>query len=175
MVLEHNATGAALNLPATLRLQKVLCWVNSTEKIDWTVQIGRALASNYEGVCHVVMCLECQNHHGNRRDSSRPLQPLTPEKISEAGDALQDLYGNDVLTMVLPGHPIAEVRRYASARKMDLIIVGEQALEVEKSWGERLYEKSPCAVMILVMPGTLQENEEKQPVETDGQNNMRGE
>lgn len=169
MVLEHNVTGAALNLPPTLKLRKVLCWVNSTEKTDWTVQIGKALASAFQGVCHVVMCLECQNPHGSRPDCPERRPPLTPETISEAGEALQDLYGNDVLTMVLPGHPIAEVRRYASTRNMDLIIVGEQALEVERTWGERVYEKSPCAVMILVLPEALKGTQGKQSVNSDGQ------
>ena len=48
MVLEHNTAGAALSLPATLKLQKVLCWVNSTEQVDWTVQIGKALEQTIE-------------------------------------------------------------------------------------------------------------------------------
>ena len=54
--------------------------------------------------------------------------------------------------MVLPGHPVAEIRRYARTQNIDLIVMGEQALAVEKTYGERLLDDAPCTVMVLGLP-----------------------
>jgi nucleotide-binding universal stress UspA family protein len=79
-------------------------------------------------------------------------KPLTPEVIGQTGTELSTLYGNDIHTMVLPGHPITEIRRYARTRNIDLIVMGEQALAVEEAYGERLLDDAPCMVMVLAIP-----------------------
>ena len=75
--------------------------------------------------------------------------PLTPEIINAAKQKLSALYGDDVFTLVLPGHPIAEINRYARNKQMSLIVVGEQGLAVERDYGQCLSEDAPCTVMTL--------------------------
>jgi nucleotide-binding universal stress UspA family protein len=132
----------------------VLCWVNSSEKRDWIVKIGRIIADSCEGRCHIVMCLDTSSPIGTQGSSKESIRrPLTPEVISQAGGKLRKLYKGEYHTMVLPGHPIAEIRRYALTRKMGLIVMGEQALDVEAAYGERLSDDVSCQMMILVKPG----------------------
>jgi nucleotide-binding universal stress UspA family protein len=136
--------------PLGLNVRNVLCWVSSFESPDGIVEVGKAYAATCRGICHVVMCLESPPvFHGKGLGVKGP---LTPEVIGNAENRLASLYGNDVRTMVLPGNPIAEIRRYARTRQMDLIIMGEQGLALEAAHGERLYENAPCTVMVLVFP-----------------------
>ncbi len=150
MVLVSNTTDfQAPDLPG-ISFKRVLCWVNSTAVREWTAELAFSLAASCNGSCHVVMCLDCASRPGN------PVQkgngPLTPELISAACNDLANLYGDDMHTMVLPGNPIAEIRRYARTKEMDLIVMGKQGLAVESLYGEQLYKDAPCTVMVLVMP-----------------------
>jgi nucleotide-binding universal stress UspA family protein len=126
--------------------QLVLCWVGSTEERDPVVDLGRTLAADSGGRCHVVVVL------GVGGEVSHPgvVVPQTPETISRANRRLQKLYGEDVAAMALPGHCISEIRRYAINHQATLIVMGEQALAVERAHGERLHEQAPCAVLIVV-------------------------
>jgi len=78
--------------------------------------------------------------------------PLTPPVIARVGRRLADLYGPDVPTLVLPGHPVKEVRRYAQNHSVDLIVMGQQALRIEQNYGEKLAAHAPCTVMIVIPP-----------------------
>lgn len=127
--------------------QLVLCWVGSTEESDSVVDIGRALARGCGGQCHVVVALDSPF-----RAALGSNAPLTPETISRANRQLQKLYGEDVEAMALPGHCISEIRRYASNHQATLIVMGEQALAVEHSYGETLHDRAPCTVLIVVPP-----------------------
>ena len=135
-------------------LKNVLCWVDSTDRQDWIVKVGKALSDSCQGRCHAVMGLDCPSRvSGSSAKPAKPGRaPLTPEIIALAGKRLSALYDEEIHTMVLPGHPVAEIRRYARTRKVDLIIMGEQALQVERAYGERLIENAPCTVMILATP-----------------------
>ncbi|MDJ0764904.1 MAG: hypothetical protein QNJ97_18120 [Myxococcota bacterium] len=136
-----------------LDFKKVLCWVNSTRIKDSVVALAKSLAATCNGKCHVVMGLDCPSRDRNQLPSNGPGQlPLTPEVIGRAETELAALYGEDAHTMVLPGHPIAEVRRYARTQAMDIIAVGDQGLAVERAYGERLCDNAPCAVVVLMMP-----------------------
>lgn len=128
---------------------RVLCWVHSTEKPDSAVPLAQALARLHKGECHVVMSLDVPS--GNHSASGRST-PLTPEIINKAKRQLAHLYGEDVFTLVLPGHPIAEIKRYARNKQINLIIVGEQGLAAERDYGQRLCDDAPCAVMTLFIP-----------------------
>ncbi len=150
MVLDVDATDIPARTLPGFGFKKVLCWVNSTETSEWTVQAARSLAVTSNGSCHVIMCLDCASRPGKPVQKGKA--PLTPEVIAKACADLAELYGDEVHTMVLPGNPIAEIRRYARNQKMDLIVMGEQGLAVERTYGERLYENAPCTVMVLVMP-----------------------
>ena len=147
--------------------QLVLCWVGSTEEPDPVVDIGHAVAAESSGRCHVVLVLDSRAEEsvGAPTATSQGLDspfrtargtgvnvPLTPETISRANRQLQKLYGEDVEAMALPGHCISEIRRYASNHQATVIVMGEQALAVERSYGEKLHEHAPCTVMIVVPP-----------------------
>jgi nucleotide-binding universal stress UspA family protein len=134
----------------------ILCWVGSSEEPDAVVAVASSLASQSRGRCQVVMGLDSPFHHQQdrqgRRDRFRSKSPLTPEVIGRAEKKLSELYGSGVNTMVLPGHPVAEVRRYARNHNIDLIIMGEQGQRVEHQYGERLADRAPCPVLILLYP-----------------------
>jgi nucleotide-binding universal stress UspA family protein len=80
------------------------------------------------------------------------MAPVTPEVIDGAERRLAKLYGPGAHTMVLPGHPVTEIRRYALNHRMDLIVYGGQGLAAEKTCGERLCDDAPCSLMILFFP-----------------------
>ena len=126
----------------------VLCWVGSNEVQDEVVQVAAALARHGGGDVQVVMGLDLPH----RFQSAGPVLPLTPEVIGGAERRLARLYGPGTRTMVLPGHPVTEVRRYARNHRVDVIVMGSQALQVEQSYGERLFEQAHCPVLILVKP-----------------------
>ncbi len=146
---------------------RILCWVGSTEKPDSAVPLAQALARLHKGECHVVMSLDVPNGipggalsgapsetpSGNHSLSSR-CAPLTPEIINRAKQELAHLYGDDVFTLVLPGHPITEIKRYARNKKVKLIIVGEQGLAAEREYGQKLCDDAPCTVLTLFIPHT---------------------
>ena len=101
--------------------------------------------------CEVVMCLDAPHRLDARRGADgQRVRPLTPEVIMSAERSLQRLYGPDTRTMVLPGHPVSEIRRFARNQSVDLIVMGEQAHAIEKEFGERLVDDAPCAVLSLV-------------------------
>ena len=136
--------------------RRILCWVCSTEKPDSAVPLAQTLARMHKGECHVVMSLDAPyrlNHAGGRSI------PLTPEIINAAKQKLATLYGEDVFTLVLPGHPVAEIKRYARNKHVSLIIVGEQGLAAERDYGQRLCDDAPCAVMTLFQPAPRVEEE----------------
>jgi len=126
------------------------------------VELGRALTGGTESACHVVLGLDSPHRvPGPARPEKSRLQrgasggeparlPLTPEVIGSAERHLAELYDGGVKTMVLPGNPVIEIRRYARRHRIDLIIMGPQALEAERRVGERLLESAPCTLLILV-------------------------
>ncbi len=138
----------ALRLPG-LPCKRVLSWVHSLAEADSSVPVARALARSAAGSHQVVMCLE--THPGNR-PGLPGRRPLTPQLIGEAQARLTRLYGWRSRVLVLPGHPLVEVRRYARNKRVDLVVLGEQALAVERAYRQRLCDDAPCAVMILLLP-----------------------
>lgn len=100
---------------------------------------------------------------GRQQSSASPFQtPLTPEVIIRAERKLSKLYGTEVSTMVLPGHPVQEVRRYARNHGVDLIVIGEQGVLLEQTYGVRMADRAPCTVMIL-LPPKHEETQERPP------------
>ncbi|MCP4196505.1 MAG: universal stress protein [Proteobacteria bacterium] len=157
MTVERNHIAPSdfiLRLTRGTAPRRILCWVGSADKQDWVVKVSDSLAKVCQGQCVTVMCLDSPSRLGGvGTDLKKPAKkPLTPEVIGQAGTKLSTLYGNDIQTMVLPGHPIAEIRRYARTRNIDLIVMGEQALAVEKAYDERLLDDAPCMVMVLAFP-----------------------
>jgi hypothetical protein len=144
---------------------RVLCWVLSTEKPDSAVPLAQTLARLHRGECHVVMSLDVPSgiSSGTHALSGR-CNPLTPEIINRAKQKLANLYGDDVFTLVLPGHPITEIKRYARNKKVKLIIVGEQGLAAERDYGQKLCDDAPCAVMTLFLPPQRVEQNNPHPV-----------
>ena len=134
--------------------RRVLLWVNSVEQLDPAVRIALLLARRGDGILHVVMGLDSPERY--RRSSPRPLRvaPVTPEAIERVCTALADLYENvgrdrvEVHTMVLPGHPVEEVRRYARRHGIDVIVMGDQALEAEEAYADHLLRDPPCLVIV---------------------------
>ncbi len=144
MTVERNQIAQSnfiLRLTRGTLPRRVLCWVSSSERKDSVVHIAEALSKSCQGQCVTVMCLD-----------SPVKKPLTPEVIGQTGTNLSKLYGDEIHTMVLPGHPITEIRRYARTRNIDLIVMGEQALAVEMAYGERLLDDAPCMVIVLALP-----------------------
>jgi hypothetical protein len=138
------------NLPAPvlcallgLEPERCVCWVGSLEERDKVFDLARSLVGHH--ACEVVMCLD-PGEAGPRK------RPLTPEVIIAAEIRLQRLYEPDTRTMVLPGHPISEIRRFARTQQIDLIVMGEQAHAIEQKFGERLIDDAPCAVLSLIHP-----------------------
>ena len=138
-----------------LVLREILCWVGSDEKADATIQLAQNLALQSGSRCQVIMGMDTPFRRTDGSfTSSTSQQPLTPESIAEAQRKLVALYGPDLHPVVVPGHPITEVRRYAANRQVDLIVLGEQALRVEEAYGERLADNAPCPLLILVPPAS---------------------
>jgi len=155
-VYEGNYNSNGVGLLANLG-RRILCWVCSTEQPDAAVPLAQTLARMHKGECHVVMSLDAP--HRLNHTAGRSV-PLTPEIINAAKQKLATLYGEDVFTLVLPGHPVAEIKRYARNKHVSLIIVGEQGLAVERDYGQSLSDDAPCAVMTLFQP-TLRVEEER--------------
>jgi len=126
-----------------LEPERCVCWVGSLEEPDRVFDLARSLVG--PDACEVVMCLDPGEAGPHKR-------PLTPEVIMAAETRLQRLYGPNTRTMVLPGHPISEIRRFARTQEVDLIVMGEQAHAIERQLGERLIDDAPCAVLSLIHP-----------------------
>jgi hypothetical protein len=132
--------------------QNVLCWVGSFDKPDPVVLLAQALAQQNHGICQVVLGLDSPYRFRKGLSDWAAQTPLTPEIISRAERRLASLYGDDIRTMVLLGHPVTEVRRFARNHRIDLIVMGRQAMEVEQHYGEQLDDPAPCTIMILLFP-----------------------
>lgn len=133
----------------------VMCWVDSVEAVDPAMGIALLLACRKAGTVHVVLGLDSPNRY--RKDPSvgmERVEPLTPELIDRMSTSLASLYANmggdavNVHTMVLPGHPVEEVRRYAQHHEIDLIVIGDQALRAEEAFGKCLLSDPPCQVVL---------------------------
>jgi nucleotide-binding universal stress UspA family protein len=144
--LRNRANMNGVELLANLS-SRILCWVCSSEHCDPAVALAQALARMHKGECHVVMSLDTP--HVWQHSAERSI-PLTPEIINDAKQKLAALYGDDVFTLVLPGDPITEIKRYARNKQMSLILVGEQGQAVERDYGQSLCEDAPCPVMTLL-------------------------
>lgn len=133
------------------RSRRCVCWVGCLEHREPAFALACAVADS--GPCHVVMCLDSPA----RLEPHRPLppgrqQPLTPEVIAAAEAMLQQLYRREAKTMVLPGDPIIEIRRYAQTHDVGIIVMGSQALAIEHEYGRRLVDDAPCPVLVFVTP-----------------------
>jgi hypothetical protein len=137
--------------------RRILCWVCSEEKLDSVVPLAQILARMHGGECQVVMSLDAPSR--SLSPSGRSI-PLIPEIINEAKRKLATLYGEDVFTLVLPRHLVAEIKRYARNKHMSLIRAGEQGLAAERDSGQSLCDNAPCTVMTLFQPKPRCENEE---------------
>jgi nucleotide-binding universal stress UspA family protein len=124
---------------AGFNCEQILCWVGSAMEPDKIVQVAKSLAKQSSGVFQVVMCLDAGKN-----------TPLTPELISQTARNLSRLYGENVPTMVLPGNPLSEIKRYAKNNSVDLIVMGEQGLDIEQEYDQRLIDDAPCAILILI-------------------------
>jgi len=148
--------------------QTVLCWVGFYDEREEVVEVALALARHGGGKVQVVMGLDSPHRFHAQNGENGPATPLTPEVIGRAERRLAKLYGPGTRTMVLPGHPVAEVRRYARNHRADLIVMGNQALQVEDRYGERLYSQAPCPVLIIVRPGESSSGQsERQMLQTE--------
>jgi nucleotide-binding universal stress UspA family protein len=140
-----------------VKCEKVLCFVGSAEVSDPVVEVAKTFAAIGSEPCHVVLCLDPDAHRAD--PAGRACTPLTPEVICRAKEQLKALYGSDVHTVVLPGHPVREIRRYARNHKVDLIVVGRQGRDTEESCGDRIPDGAPCAVLSLILPLKEEPNE----------------
>ncbi len=146
----RTATPAAEVGPA---YRRVLLWVHSADRADPALPIALLFARRGSGILHVVMGLD--SPHRYRPESPGRPEPLTPQVIERVCTALADLYGDaggetvEVHTMVLPGHPVEEVRRYAQRHQVDVIVMGEQALDAEEAFGDHLLRDAPCPVVLV--------------------------
>ena len=128
-----------------------ICWVGSIFETE--VALSLACAFTKPEPCRVVMGLDSPFRvMGDGQRSPRRKAPLTPSIIRTAESRLGNLYGHRARCMVLPGHPVQEIRRYARTQNIELIVMGEQAMAIEAEYGERLIDKPPCAVLLFVDP-----------------------
>lgn len=141
---------------------RVLLWVNSADRVEPALPLALLLARRGTGILYVVMGLDSPRRY--RPGSSGRVEPLTPETIERVCTALADLYGEaggesvEVHTMVLPGHPVEEVRRFAKRHQMDVIVMGDQALEAEEAFGDHLLRDAPCPVVLFAQGPRLLEH-----------------
>ena len=130
---------------------RCVCWVASTREADAAVALAKELGR--PNPCHIVLCLDSPDRLQERQSSgTRRRGPLTPELIGRATSLLRSLYGPDTEAMVLPGEPLAEIRRYVRTHKIDLVVMGEQALTLEGEYDARLIDDPPCPVLVFVDP-----------------------
>jgi len=134
-----------------VRCGKVVCWVDSFVRRDHCVAVARALARSESGFHEVVLCLDspCRSRQAAELCASGP---LTPAVLGQAQARLAELYSWESPTLVLPGHPPAEIRRYARHTGVDLLVMGEQALAQEQEYEDWICGDPPCAVLVLVLP-----------------------
>lgn len=137
--------------PAGLLGERCICWVASTRQTDGAVSLARDLV--WPNPCHLVLCLDSPDRVSPEKGGGAGRRrPLTPEVIGKATVMLRELYGPDTSVMVLPGRPLAEIRRYARTNQVSLIVMGKQALTVEAEYGERLLDDPPCPILVFVEP-----------------------
>ena len=130
---------------------RCVCWVASTGEVDAAVALARELGR--PNPCHVVLCLDSPDRlRPGRASGTRRRGPLTPELIGRATSLLRSLYGPDTEAMVLPGEPLAEIRRYVRTHDINLVVMGEQALTLESEYDARLIDDPPCPVLVFVDP-----------------------
>ena len=128
-----------------------VCWVASTKEADAAVALAKELGR--PNPCRVVLCLDSPDRLYARQSSpTRRRGPLTPEMIGRATSLLHNLYGPDTEAMVLPGEPLAEIRRYVRTHNISLVVMGEQALTLESEYDARLIDDPPCPVLLFVDP-----------------------
>jgi nucleotide-binding universal stress UspA family protein len=142
---------ASESLFPDLDVEILLCWVGSAEEADPVAAVAQALAANLGATCQMIMGLA--SPFGSSRTSgqgSADLEPLTPGAIATTQRRLAALYGRELQPIVVPGNPVVEVRRYAAVHRVDLVVMGEQAMHVEQECGQRLADNAPCMVLILV-------------------------
>jgi len=152
-VSTHSARSFQRFLLPGVRCDKVVSWVDSFVSRDHAVAVGRALAESGRGFHEVVLCLDspCRARLADELHvSGEP--PLTPGVLDRAQARLSELYGWESPTLVLPGHPPAEIRRYACNNAVDLLVVGKQGLTLQREYREWICDDPPCAVMLLVVP-----------------------
>lgn len=134
-----------------LDVQIVLCWVGSTDEADPVVAVAQSLAAGFGARCRMIMGL-VSPFRSQRSSEQEMVEPLTPGAIAATQRRLADLYGDELQPIVVPGNPVVEVRRYVGAHRVDLVVLGEQALSVEAECGQRLADDAPCNLLILVPP-----------------------
>lgn len=138
-----------------LRVDRCLCWVASLKEPEAVFPLACALADSRR--CQVVLGLDSP-HRINSTGEAAPekKKPLTPEVIMTAEVRLRQLYGEECGTVVLPGHPIRELRRYAIRNRIDLIVMGQQAIDIEREYNERVVDDAPCNILCLIVQEHLE-------------------
>ena len=134
---------------------RVVSWVDSFDRRDHSVVAARALARSGAGCHEVVLCLDSPCRAQLAAELSVSGQsPLTPQILGRAQARLAELYSWESPTLVLPGHPPEEIRRYTRNNAVDLLVLGEQALALQREYGDWICGDPPCAVMVLVLRPT---------------------
>ena len=166
----HYLSGEASlrKLSELFRCNNVLCLVNSISEQEKAVGVAKSLAACSSGICKVVMCLDAPRLTSRGDKGLGKHAPLTPEVIGKTEHKLSELYGKDVSSMVLPGHPVTEIRRYARNNGVDLIVIGEQGMALERKYNERICDDVPCVVMMLSFPTLKENSSEMGPSTTKG-------
>lgn len=143
---------ASESLLPDLDVETLLCWVGSAEEADPVATVAKTLAAHLGAKCQMIMGLASPFRSSSSGQASTELEPLTPGAIAATQRRLAALYSSELQPIVVPGNPVVEVGRYATAHRVDLVVMGEQALRVETECGQRLADNAPCTVLILVPP-----------------------
>ena len=138
-----------------LKVDRCLCWVASLKEAEAVFPLACALVNTRQ--CQVVMGLDSPHRIDSTGEAApKKKKPLTPEVIMTAEVRLKQLYGEECGTVVLPGHPIRELRRYAIRNRIDLIVMGQQAIDIEREYNERVVDDAPCTILCLIVPEQLE-------------------
>jgi len=137
---------------------KVVCAIDFSESSRAALEQAADLARRFEAELTLVHVWKGARAAGERIAFSPPA--LTLEEEAELGHKLggwrreaERLSGREVRTAVMGGSPIAEIPRYATEQKADLVVVGTHGRTgIERavlgSVAEAIVRHSPCTVLV---------------------------